>query len=107
MPETKKTKEKYGLLPEKGTETDPWEVLCINLIGPFNIQLPNGQKLQLWFITMIDPDTRWFEMAGINQKDAYMVADIVQCTWFTRYPWPTTVTIDSGTELLAKFVQMI
>ncbi len=59
----RKTKKTFGLLPKKDAETDPWEVLCIDLIGPYTIRQPNGQKLQLWCITIIDPATRWFEMS--------------------------------------------
>jgi hypothetical protein len=29
---------KYGLLPEKDAEAMPWDRLCINLIGPYNIK---------------------------------------------------------------------
>ena len=104
---TKKNKKKYGLLPEKAAETDPWEVLCVDLIGPYTIKQPNGNKLQLWCVTMIDPATGWFEMAEIPSKDAYTVADVVERTWFMRYPWPTKVIIDRGTEFLGEFATMI
>ncbi len=55
---------------------------------------------------MTDPATQWFEMARINQKDAYMVADIVKRTTFMQYPWPMTVIIDRGTGFLADFTEM-
>ena len=58
---TKKNKKKYGLLPEKAAETEPWEVLCVDLIRPYTIKQPNGNKLQLWCVTMIDPATGCFE----------------------------------------------
>ena len=35
---TKCTTQKYGHLPPKEAEADPWEVLCINLIGPYTIK---------------------------------------------------------------------
>ena len=104
---TKKNKKKYGLLPEKEAEADPWEVLCVDLIGPYTIKQPSGKHLRLWCVTMIDPATGWFEMAEIPNKDAYTVADIVERTWFMRYPWPTKVIIDRGTEFLAEFAEMI
>ena len=104
---TKKNKKKYGTLPEKVAETDPWEVLCVDLIGPYTIKQPNGNELRLWCVTMIDPATGWFEMARIPSKDAYTVADVVERTWFMRYPWPTKVIVDRGTEFLAEFADMI
>ncbi len=73
---------KYGLFPENVGETDPWDSLCIDLIGPHVIRQANWRKLQLWCVTMIDPATTWFKMAWIDQKDVYMVADVVESTWF-------------------------
>jgi hypothetical protein len=34
---TKKIKNKYGHLPEKEAEGEPWETLCVDLIGPYTI----------------------------------------------------------------------
>jgi hypothetical protein len=34
----KKQSKKYGLLPEKEAEAMPWDRLCIDLIGPYNIK---------------------------------------------------------------------
>ena len=31
---TKCSTKKYGHLPAKKAETDPWEILCVDLIGP-------------------------------------------------------------------------
>ena len=56
---------------------------------------------------MIDPATGWFEMAEIPSREAFVVADIVERTWFMRYPWPTKVILDRGTEFLAEFGNMI
>jgi transposase InsO family protein len=56
---------------------------------------------------MIDPTTGWFEMKQINDKEATTVANIVETTWLTRYPWPTMITYDQGTEFMAEFAHMI
>ena len=34
---SKKTNQKYGKLPPKQAETNPWYTLCVNLIGPYTI----------------------------------------------------------------------
>ena len=39
----RKTK-KYGHLPAKKAEAKPWEVLCVDLIGPYTIQRPRKTK---------------------------------------------------------------
>jgi hypothetical protein len=48
---------------------------------------------------------RWFEMKQINDKEVTTVANIVETTWLTRYPWPTMITYDQGTEFMAEFTQ--
>jgi hypothetical protein len=38
LPNSKETIQKYGFLPEIDAEAMPWDRLCINLIGPYNIK---------------------------------------------------------------------
>ena len=105
---TKRTKKKYGHLPTKEAETIPWDTLCVDLIGPYNIQRKNQKKpLTLWAVTMIDPATGWFEIASITTKRADVIANIIEQTWFTRYPWPSQVILDRGTEFMAEFTGML
>ena len=35
--EQKKTNQKYVKLPPKQAETNPWDTLCVDLIGPYTI----------------------------------------------------------------------
>ena len=56
---------------------------------------------------MIDPATGWFEMARIPNKESPTIANLVEQTWLTRYPWPRILTYDKGTEFMAEFAQMI
>jgi hypothetical protein len=34
----KPTAQKYGKLPAKVTEENPWDTSCVNLIGPYKIE---------------------------------------------------------------------
>ena len=106
---TKKTFQKYGHLPEKVAEADPWDVLCIDLIGPYTIERKNKTKkpLTLWALTMIDPATGWFEMREIKTKSADSVANVLEQAWLTRYPWPTRMIFDRGSEFKAELCQTI
>ena len=85
---TKKTFQKYRHLPEKVAEADHWDVLCIDLIGPYTIERENKTKkpLTLWALTMIDPATGWFKMREIKTKSADTVANVLEQAWLTRYP---------------------
>jgi hypothetical protein len=104
---TKRTYMKYGLLPEKEAEADPWEKLCVDLIGPCTIKRKNKPSLTLWCVTMIDPATGWFEMVQIPNKRADNIANIVEVTWLTRYPWPSQIVFDKGSEFMTEFTEMV
>ena len=63
---TKKKSIKYGKLPPKVAEAEPWDILCVDMIGPYTIQHatkktkeeePKPVELSLWAVTMIDPAT--------------------------------------------------
>jgi transposase InsO family protein len=103
----KVTNQKYGKLPAKQAEENPWDTLCVDLIGPYKIQRKGKDDLKLWCLTMIDPVTGWFEMEQIDNKTAAEIADICETTWFTRYPLPQRITLDRGTEFMAEFAKMV
>jgi hypothetical protein len=106
---TKRHTIKYGHLPPKEAETVPFDTLCVDLIGPYSI--PNkkdpNQPLTLWCATMIDPATGWFEIVDIKTKRADVIANKIEQAWLTKYPWPTKVVTDRGTEFLAEFTQLV
>jgi hypothetical protein len=51
---TKKKRKKYGLLPPKIAESDPWVMVYVDLVGPFTIRKP-AKTHSLLALTMIDP----------------------------------------------------
>ena len=83
---SKTNNQKYGKLPPKKAETNPWDKLCVDLIFPYTIHRKGKNPLKLWCLAMIDPATGWFEMAQINNKTAAEIADISEKTWFNPYP---------------------
>ena len=99
----KKQRKKYGYLPEKLAETQPWDRLCVDLIGPYTIKSKHGKKISpLRCVTMIDPATGWFEIAQYDDKKSITVSNVVETTWLTRYPRPYLVTIDRGSEFIGQ-----
>jgi hypothetical protein len=101
----KKRHKKYGHLPEKQAESEPWDVLCVDLIGPYTIKRKGQIALTVKCVTMIDPATGWFEIAQYNDKQSYTIANIVDTTWFSRYPLPSQVIFDRGTEFIGHDFQ--
>jgi hypothetical protein len=81
----KVTNQKHGKLPAKQAKENPWDTLCVGLIGPCKIQRKGKKDLKPWCLTMIDPArTGWFEMEQIENKTAAKVLDICNATWFTK-----------------------
>jgi transposase InsO family protein len=56
---------------------------------------------------MIDPATGWFEIVETPNRRADEVANLLQMTWLTRYPWPTEVVMDRGNEFQAEVSAML
>ena len=105
---TKRDTKKYGLLPPKEAEAVPWEKLCVDMIGPYTIRNKDtNNELTLHCVTMIDPATGWFEMKPTSEKDSMTVANIVETTWFSRYPWPQEIVFDRGSEFMKDFASMV
>ena len=105
---TKRRQKKYGLLPPKEAEATPWDKLCVDLIGPYKIRRKGKEPLICRCVTMIDPATGWFEIQQYDDKKSITVANIIEQEWFSRYPWPTQVTFDRGSEFIGQdFQKMI
>ncbi len=93
----------------------PWKALCVDLIGPYTLTDKDGSSIDFMCLTMIDPETSWFEIVelpSVNKatfptlgkgkkatcnnytKDAVMtfdkssvqISNLVYKTWFSRYP---------------------
>jgi transposase InsO family protein len=104
----KRRQKKYGFLPPKDAEAVPWEKLCVDLIGPYKIRRKGKKFIICRCVTMIDPATGWFEIHEYEDKKSITVANIVEQEWFSRYPWPTQITFDRGSEFIGEdFKRMI
>ena len=76
-------------LPEKIAETIPWDKLCVDLIGPYQIRRKGLPTLICRCVTMIDPATGWFEIHQYDDKRSITVANIIEQEWLSRYPCPS------------------
>jgi transposase InsO family protein len=98
-------RKKYGLLPPKTAEYDPWVMICVDLVGPFTIKTPLKTH-SLLALTMIDPAAGWFEIVQDNSKTATSIQDLFHNTWLARYPRPQFIVFDNGGEFKREFKQM-
>jgi hypothetical protein len=96
-----KASKKFGHLPEeKEAKAIPWDKMCIHLIGPYTIYRKGQKNLICKFVNMLDLVTSWFEIHQYGDKQAITVTNTAKEEWFSRYPWPTQVTFDCGSEFI-------
>ena len=128
----KPRKRKYGKLPAQSVgELIPWQTVHTDLIGPYSITAKQFQtdgsiidkELSLTCMTMIDPVTGWFKIIEVR---SYIVADVkskslqesidkssarishlFDQTWLSRYPRPSKVVFDNGSEFKKDFVPLL
>jgi hypothetical protein len=104
----KKQKKKHGHVPPKIAESQPWEQLCVDMVGPCQTRRKGKKTLLLQAIAMIDPATGWFEIVQSEAKTADVVANEAEVAWLSRHPWPTGITCDHGSEFVgSKFQRLI
>jgi hypothetical protein len=99
---TKKKRKKYGLLPPKTVESDPWVMVCVDMVGPFTIKTPLKTH-SLLALTMIVPATGWFEIVQANSKTATSIQDLFHNTWLARYPRPQFIVFENRGEFKREF----
>jgi transposase InsO family protein len=97
----KKERKKYGSLPPKVAESDPWVMICVDLVDPFP-----SKTHSLLTLTMIDPATGWFEIVEATNKSATAIQDLFHNIWLTRYPRPQFIVFDNGGKFKREFKQM-
>jgi hypothetical protein len=83
------TKKERKYSPPKIAESDPWVMVCVDLVGLFTIRTP-AKTHSLLALTMIDPEinTGWFEIVKATNKSATSIRDLFHNTWLARYPQP-------------------
>jgi hypothetical protein len=59
----KRRSRKYGHPPPKTVITNPWECLCVDLIGLYTLKGKDNSQIDFMALTMIDPTSSWFEIA--------------------------------------------
>jgi len=101
----KNPRTKYGHLTPRTFEEKPWDTLCVDCIGPYQVTDKKGNHYELKAMTMCDPASGWFEIVEIPNKGSETTALLVDRTWFSRYPRPQRCIFDNGNEFLGKEFQ--
>ena len=82
----KRKKIKYGHLPPKEAEAEPWDKMCIDLIGPCKIRRKGKLDSTHSAMTMMDLATSWFQLHQISNMISDTMANKAEQEWFHRHP---------------------
>ena len=103
---SKKRRLKYGKLPAKQAETELWQRVNVDLIGPYRVKGPKRKTYDLRAMTMIDPASSWFEIAAIAEPSAQEAQAVLDSYWLARYPRPKEIGFDNGSEFKSVFREL-
>ena len=103
---TKISTKRYGILPEPNTIYEPWEVIQINLFGPWSFKDVDNKPHQLQGLSIIDVATRWTELCPYTSKRSEDIALLLDQHWFCRYPRPRAAIFDNGSEFSSEFLEL-
>jgi hypothetical protein len=98
---------KYGLLPLSDLQVDPWEVIQLDMFGPWTFLDANGTQHAIQGLSIIDVATRWTELCPCPSKRSEDIAMLVDQQWFCRYPRPRAAIFDNGTEFSSEFMELL
>jgi hypothetical protein len=79
-------------------------------MGAYSIDVTaNGKPktFKLRCLTMINPATKWFEIAELQRGRTDYVAELPERVWFSSYPWPTEVICDHRKQFMAEVMTTI
>jgi hypothetical protein len=101
-----KPRKNYGHLPVKQIgETKPWNRVDVDMIGPLSVDTPSGKRY-LRALTMIDPNTGWFEVKDVPDATSKRCMEAMDDVWLSRYPRPEYLGYDGGSEFKSVFDDM-
>jgi hypothetical protein len=105
--QSKISTKKYGIIPEPDTHYEPWEVIQIDLFGPWSFNDIDGISRQIQGLSIIDIATRWTELCPYSSKRSEDIALLVDQYWFCRYPRPRAAIFDNGSEFSYEFLELL
>jgi len=90
----------FGTLESDFGATRPWELICVDWIGPITPPAKGGYK---FILVVVDYYTRWVEAFPTVHKSAESFANVLHKEVFTRHFYPRQILSDRDqTKTLSK-----
>lgn len=97
------TKKKFGLMGKMKTATRPWQVVSMDLMGPF-VRSSNGNE---FLFVACDYFTKSPIIVPIRKATAKKICDIVENQIFLEHSVPSTVICDNGSQFTSKLFKQL
>ena len=101
----KKNCKKYGHLPPKVAEVEPWRRVNVDLIGPYSVKTPT-KNYSFRAMTMIDPATNWFEIAVIHDPNSEEMQHNLDSFWLFHHLRPQECGFNNESEFKWLFKEL-
>lgn len=95
----KNPKAGYRYLPPKHVNMTPWDEICVNIIGPWNINI-GGYVHSFNALTCIDPVSNHVEIIRIDNRYSYHARDQFQNCWLSHYLKPNRCVHDKRRDFI-------
>jgi hypothetical protein len=92
---------------QKKAESEPWERLCVDMIGPYMKKRKGKKNFPGRCVTMKYLASSWIEKKHVDNREVHTLARIVEQNWKTKYMLPKIVVFDKGTVCMGDFTQMV
>ena len=97
----------YGKFPPWHAEIAPWNEVCIDLKGLWEIVV-NRNIYEFKALTCINPVTNLVELIQIMNKMMGHVAEKFSNSWLSRYPRPNRCIRNNGKEFVgSEFIKLL
>jgi len=83
--------------------SEPWEILCTDIVGPFPVT-PDGHR---YILCVTDYLTSWVEAFPIRDITASTIANKLVRSVFTRYGAPRYLLSDQGSQFTSELLHLV
>lgn len=98
------TKKKYGLMGLMKTVSRPWQLISIDLMGPFT----RSSKGNSYILVICDYFTKFPIIVPIRVATAAKICDILENSVFLEHGIPETIVMDNGKQFVShKFKDLL
>ena len=95
----------YGETPATEADIAPFEVVAVDLVGPWPFDIPGIGKITINALTIIDQASTLPELTRLDDETGAHVVMKFENEWLARYPRPLFCIHDPGPQFISRAFQ--